>query len=168
MLRVHLLENKYHIEIYFLDIVIILDITITMNYTSVNYSFTVTLLPHMYKLNPEIQYDQTYLEVIKLLKGLNSTCSIIAELNKNYCIHYHGVITFHKKALNHMYDFKNAFRGEKNFGYVDIRQITDFPGWVEYLHKDVITTRKLICRPSIILDEKDLFEFADEFVNQKR
>lgn len=122
-------------------------------YTSVTYAITLTLRPHMYRLNPEIQYDHTYLEIMKTIKDLNTTCYLIAELNKNFNVHYHGKIQFHTKEYNHMFKFKNAFRSNKYIGYVDIRQVTDDKGWDDYLSKELVKTKTLLDRPPIIIDD---------------
>lgn len=121
----------------------------------------------MYKLNPEVQYDQTYLHVLNLLKGLNSIYTVICELNKNYNLHYHGTIQFFSKSLNHRFDFKNKFRNDKYIGYVDIRQITDGPGWTSYLKKELQETRQLVNRPSVLYDGMYLLNILDEFMVQQ-
>lgn len=134
-----------------------------MTYESVKYSFTVTLKPHMYRLNPEIQYDHTNCECITILQRLHTKFTVIVELNQNFNVHMHGAIMFLKKSKNHMFDFKNAFRNSKYFGYVDIRQITDFGGWKDYLQKDLAKTRILVGRPSVLHDDFELFTIFDEF-----
>lgn len=125
-------------------------------YQSVKYSFTVTLQNKMYVYKPEEQYDFTYLELIKRLKALGATFTIIAELTLNGNLHYHGIITFHQRSKSHSLDFKNVFRTSKIFGYSNIKQIEDYEGWVEYIIKELHNTKDILCRPPIVYDDNKI------------
>lgn len=121
---------------------------------SVMYSFTITLLPRLYKYSPEDQYDHTYMNVAEVLRGLSSRVELIAELTpKNMNVHYHGKIQFQESKEDCRKKFIDAFRGSKLVGFVSITQTEDDKGWYEYIHKDVVTTKKLIGRPPIILHD---------------
>lgn len=128
-----------------------------MSYKSVTYAFTVTLHPKLYTKSIQEQYDSTYLELAKRLKCLPAKVELIAEItpmNKN--IHYHGMIQFLAKSKDHILDFIDLFRQSKIFGYKNIKQIEDQPGWQEYIFKDILHTVTLLNRPAVILDEFDI------------
>lgn len=136
---------------------------------SVRYAYTITLLPKLYKLKPEEQYDKTYIEVVKTLKALNSTICTVAELTKNYNIHYHGVLqySFCDKKEDLMKKFYDIFRGHDKFGYVNIKQITDEPKWLEYMSKEIEGTECQINRKPIIIDEFDYYKKGmEEYISE--
>jgi len=121
---------------------------------SVLYSFTITLLPKYYKHSPEIQYDISVAHIVGTLRALSSSIDLIAELTpKNLNIHYHGKIQFADIKTDCRKRFIDAFRGHKYAGFVSIDQITDEPGWNEYILKETQTTRQMIGRPPIILHD---------------
>lgn len=142
--------------------------------SSVKYAYTITLRSQLYKLNPEDQYDKTYLHIASLLKGLICTVDLVAELTRSCNIHYHGIIQFNninsKQNLQLM--FRNIFRSDKYVGFVDIKQITDEEGWLNYIIKDIPSTRNSINRPPLILNEfndipYDEFELQFELINEQ-
>lgn len=106
---------------------------------SVRYSATVTLKPRLYQHRAEIQYDMTYPEIVKqlALTGIHKSV-IVAELTKNFNIHYHLTITvlLHTGCnINVMKKFVDSFRKSPVFGFVNIKQIEDEKGWIEYISK---------------------------------
>lgn len=121
---------------------------------SVKYSFTVTLQPKWFKFTATEQYDMTFTPLYQILSSLSARFGCIAELTKAFNIHYHGVITFNLDENNKLYmkAFNDAFRKSLFFGFVNIKQITDEQGWINYLKKDLLDTKKLINRPPIIND----------------
>ena len=119
---------------------------------SVKYSFTVTLKPNLFKDSAEVQYDKTYLTLVKHLMSLSKQFSVVAELTKNYNIHYHGIIRFVINHKNLMKRFVDSFRHNTCFGFVNIKQIVDEAGWVEYITKDIHSTRESISRPPVLMD----------------
>lgn len=123
--------------------------------TSVRYAATVTLRPQLYKYKPEEQYDRSYMEVAKMIKALDTRVDIIAELTKSFNLHYHLTIEFinFKPKSNLMLIFHNAFRNNKIFGFVNIRQIDNDIKWLEYIKKDLTITKNTINRPPVILNE---------------
>lgn len=130
--------------------------------SSVEYSFTVTLAPKTYRLTSTEQYDLTYMRVFKILRAIGKQVCIIAEQTKNFNIHYHGIINFEIKPgrrINFMKKFKDAFRNEPSFGFVDIKQILDQSGWNRYIVKELLQSRSEIDRPPIICDD---FAFSNE------
>lgn len=122
---------------------------------SVKYSFTITLKPNLFQYKAEEQYDKSYLTLVKHLMTLSKKFSVVAELTKNYNIHYHGIITFtlhEKQKSNFMKKFTDSFRKNTCFGFVNIKQITDEQGWINYITKDLKITRESICRPPVLID----------------
>lgn len=119
---------------------------------SVLYSVTVTLKKEMYRLTPEEQYDQTATELLRIIKGVGCTVTMVAELTSNFNLHYHLGLIFldHKDCLK---KWHNLFRRSKVFGYTCVKQVTHDAGWIEYISKDLTETRKSLGRPSIISDE---------------
>lgn len=125
---------------------------------SVEYSFTVTLHPKTYRFTSVEQYDLTYMRIFTLLRSIGHRVSIIAEHTKNFNIHYHGIITFEIKRgdrQNFLKLFKDKFRAEPMFGFVDIKQIQDSPGWRVYIIKELHQTRIDTNRPPIICDDHE-------------
>lgn len=138
-----------------------------MEYKSVDYSFTVTLKPIVCTAPPEYQYDRTYLEIIKRLRCLNCKITCVAELTKNYDIHYHGIISFNVLSKSYEKDFKDLFRSSRIFGYNYIKQIDDMPGWSQYIGKDLNSFRDIMNRPPILIDEYNIFEtIKNDFIRQ--
>lgn len=123
--------------------------------TSVKYAATITLQPKLYKYKPEEQYDKSYMHIAKQLMALGTKVDLVAELTKNYNIHYHLVIQFvnFKPKSNLMLMFHNAFRNDPIVGFVNIKQIEDEVKWLDYIMKDINITKETINRPPIILNE---------------
>jgi hypothetical protein len=96
------------------------------------------------------------LELVTRLKCLSSRVCLIAEITKyNANIHYHGLIQFLVKSVDHIIDFHNLFRNSKLFGFKNIKQIEDEDGWITYISKDLEHTKKVLCRPPIVIDDFD-------------
>lgn len=128
--------------------------------SSFEYAFTITLQPKLYVHDATEQYDLTFTKVIdELLKlcsrnlvtnDLNFSC--VAELTKSYNVHYHGIIKMRIEGKPCMKKFHDAFRASKIFGHVDIKQMTDQKGWIEYISKDLVDTQNMVGRPPILYD----------------
>lgn len=132
---------------------------------SVRYAATITLKPRMYQYKAEQQYDMTYPDLIKHLECNGFTeYTIIAELTKNYNIHYHMTITFKNIKLNNMKKFVDTFRKSQVFGFVNIKQIDDEPGWQEYISKQFEEFKQSTDRRPVI---KDKFNYYDETIYAK-
>lgn len=127
---------------------------------SVRYSYTITLKPVLYKFKAEEQYDKTYCRIATEL-GSFSTFTLIAECTKGFNVHYHGTISFNECTKNCMKKFVDYFRGDKEIGYVNIKQITDEPGWIDYISKSIKDTCIALNRRPIIMDDFDYFTSDD-------
>lgn len=147
---------------------------------TIEYAFTVTLRPKMYSYPAS---DQLALTARKLvlelgsLAGSNDFC-VIAELTKTYNVHYHGIIRFPLgRFVRPMEAFHNFFRklyastphngcfaqgGSKG---IDIRPVSDFNGWKEYLCKDMKESKVILKTGPIIYNGNKLFT-DDEYYLQ--
>jgi len=129
------------------------------------YFFTLTLQPKYYKYKPEEQYDMTYMSIFQTIWALGSNIAIIAELTKNYNIHYHGLIDSEGYS-NLVKYFRDAFRNHKYVGYISIEQVVNEPKCKEYIIKDLMHTKEQISRPPIIVDELNLVVAALDGLKQ--
>lgn len=131
--------------------------------TSVRYSLTVTLKPLQYKEFAEKQYDNTCMYLINKLTMLNCQYTLVAEMTKACNIHYHGTIEFLKchKNQHHRKYLIDHFRNDKMIGYVCMKQITDEPGWIEYIKKDIVGTTEVLNRRPILKDDFDYFDMDE-------
>lgn len=125
---------------------------------SVEYAFTLTLKPKIFAQEPEDQYDKTSAHASARLKTLSDQFTLIAELTKNYNIHYHGIIKFPLSKKDLMKEFYKCFRTDLIIGFVNIRQIDDMPKWTEYISKDLDRTCKAINRRPLIYDNLCIFD----------
>lgn len=129
---------------------------------SVRYSFTITLKPSLYNVPASVQYDKTYDELYKhLCQNFNVKLTLVAELTRNYNIHFHGTIVFiminvHK--YNVMKRFVDSFRKSKIFGFVNIKQIEDEPGWIDYISKGFHDFTRDTNRRPILQDDFDYWK----------
>lgn len=106
-----------------------------------DYAFTITLKPKMF-VHPLKKQLALTKDVLKELFSL--TCAqytLVAEVTKNFNIHYHGIVNFHVINEFHNSDhyicmFKDCFRKSSQFGYTVVKVIDDFPKWSAYILKD--------------------------------
>lgn len=129
---------------------------------SVEYAYTLTLKPKAFAQEPEDQYDKTSAHASARLKTLSDQFTLIAELTKNYNIHYHGIIKFPLSKKNLMKEFYKCFRTDLIIGYVNIRQIDDKPKWLEYISKDLSKTKEVIGRRPLVYDSMDNYDVNDK------
>lgn len=134
--------------------------------TTVRYAATITLKPRMYQHRAEQQYDMTYPDIVKHLECNGwKNYSIVAELTKNYNVHYHLTITFPIAVVvpkvNYMKKFVDSFRKSQVFGFVNIKQIDDELGWITYMSKDLQQFIDSTGRRPIIKDDYNYFTEKD-------
>lgn len=123
-----------------------------------DYFFTVTLRPNMYRFTADEQFDKTHGELIIMLKILSEKFTLVTELTKSLNIHWHGIIRLGDKKS----PFVNIFRGDKQFGFVQLSPITHSEGKVyEYLRKDLANTVKDLNRRPILSDDYKVFSVSD-------
>lgn len=131
---------------------------------SVDYTFTITLQPKLYKQEPEQQYDLTYNHVRQTLVKIAREFTLVSELTKNYNIHFHGIINFTSvPKTDYRKLFYKVFRNDTLVGFVNIKQMTDYPGWKEYISKDIKTFTESVNRRPIIWDDYEVFSSDQRF-----
>lgn len=128
------------------------------------YAFTVTLRPRLFTEPAEVQYDITNLPIREKLHHISGNFTVIAEMTANKNIHYHGIIVYPtgycRDVIKH---FKDYFRKDKMFGFVDIKIMDDEGGWIEYISKELQITASVVQRRPILFDALDAFP-TDHFV----
>lgn len=128
---------------------------------SVLYSFTITLKPLMFKKEPEDQYDYVIPEIVGIMNMISLKYSMVVELTKSYNIHLHGVIQFNLTDTPCIKRWYKAWRNQPRIGFTNIKQITDFEGWKEYITKSFKETMDNINRRPIIKDDLELWTPID-------
>lgn len=125
---------------------------------TVQYAFTITLSPKVYKHTAEEQYDKTR-RLIDEWEGYGVRITAIAELHTNFNLHYHGVVCYdydqvkalckdpRKLFFDHLR--KYPFVGRQ----VKLKDIDDWPGWVEYLTKALVQTDSALGRFPVVRDD---------------
>lgn len=131
-----------------------------------DYFFTVTLQPRMYKEDIDKQFDKTKNELLVLLKILSDKITLVTELTKAFNVHYHGIIQLNGSKRK----FVNMFRGDKQFGFVNLSPIKSEQKVFEYISKDVRFTYDELERRPILRDDYKVFsmrqhlKFAEYFI----
>lgn len=132
---------------------------------SIDYAFTVTLQPKLFKQEPEHQYDLTYNHVRQMIGKISRKFTLVSELTKSYNIHYHGIISFtitpELKDCRKL--FYKTFRNDIFVGFVNIKQIDNYPKWSEYISKDITQQTVSINRRPIIWDDYEIFSSDQRF-----
>jgi len=129
---------------------------------SVDYALTITLLPKIYKYEPEQQYDLTYDHILRKLKSLTNYFTLVAEVTKSINLHMHCIIKF-PLIKGKLWDkeIKKLFRQDPFVGFTCMKQVEDFNGWVEYVRKDLDKSLQYLNRRPIIYDTYDVFDLKD-------
>lgn len=130
------------------------------------YAVTFTLSRILRKLSSEDQYDvirnHIYDDHKPLFHGWKLT--LICELTRSFDVHLHGImniefmklpIKYWRKPERHIQDIvKN---NPKLLGFCCLKQMTDYNGWVSYFSKSLKDTKDILSRPSIIVDQFNVF-----------
>lgn len=135
---------------------------------SQRYAFTVTLKPSQFNKNAEDQYDDCIKDIESKLTSVCAHVTVVAELTKNCNIHFHGIADFdlnHPNLIKKFHDhFRcrclNKYKCKCKFGFVNIKQMDNENGWVEYIRKDLKTTYEAIARRPIIKDDFNIFPLS--------
>lgn len=117
---------------------------------SVEYSFTITLLPKLYRLEPEVQYDRTFETIYETLSSITDKLTLIAECTKSMNIHYHGIIKFPQPFVKKQ--FFKCFRNDAFIGFTNLKQIDKFDGWVTYIKKSFSEFVEEVGRRPVVYD----------------
>lgn len=136
---------------------------------TVRYAFTITIKPNHYRFNLEQQYDLTSDILIKDLSNMGiCKVTLVAESTSNLNLHYHGTISFticknicSRIKFSVRKKFIDSFRSSKLFGFVTILEITDEPGWINYINKQFQEFTDLSGRRPILKDDFNYFNPTD-------
>lgn len=118
-----------------------------------DYFFTITLKPTMYKHTIDIQFDQTYMDLIVLLKLISNKITMVVELTKALNVHYHGVIRLNCSRIK----FVNLFRKSKEIGFVNISEVKDLQKVAVYMEKDLKTTKEELHTQPILINQYNFY-----------
>lgn len=129
---------------------------------SIDYAFTITLKPAMYKKTFERQLHETAGGLIKIFKDCK--ISMVAELTQTFNIHYHGIISFDLEVHGNdpVKVFFDRLRPFSKIGKSECKQLIHYETWTTYLNKDV----KYNCTHrfnAIIIDDYDILQLRDEY-----
>lgn len=140
--------------------------TTPVEYT-VGYCITLTLKPKLYVATPENQVDYSDL-FIRFMEAKGAKLTLVAELTKQYNIHYHGYIELPKKLsknpIKYIYD---VLRKMEYYGFTCIKPCTDYEGWYQYMIKDYYHTKDNININPILLDGLDEYEEIRNVLKEK-
>lgn len=138
-----------------------------------DYAFTITLKPPLYRFNLREQIEKTKDKLLKMTNYV-AKLTLVAEVTKNLNVHYHGIVAFEKEDQYHGCSeqycaaFKDVFRKSKDFGFICIKPIDNFPKWVAYILKDRKRTFALTRTHPLLCDGHELenmFERAELRIN---
>lgn len=118
------------------------------------YELTVTLKPIHYKLTP---YEQHYLATCAFNRmKMNQRSSGIAELTQTQNVHYHFIVEI--SNLEDKKDFCNLLRKEnKIFGRTELKLVKWETSYIEYMRKDITTTRYVLGVDPVVCDKFGIF-----------
>jgi len=126
------------------------------------YAFTQTLNSKVFGrvLAPD-QYDKTAYHLSQVYNSATGgACTVVCELTEAGDCHYHGFLTAPGLSLYKVqYRLSQRLKACKFFGFKKIKLVDDFPGWKEYIMKDVVKTAELLGRRPIVEDKLGLIPF---------
>lgn len=138
---------------------------------SVCYAITHTIPPLLCKMNPDlVQYDLLFSELNEI-KLMDARITFITEYTKCGNLHFHGIINFElPKRGSCMNRYKQHFKDKrlsKYFGYMEMKQIDDYDGWLNYIIKDLqLTYDKLEHqRYPVVRDDFGIFDGTKWSIN---
>lgn len=116
------------------------------------YEFTLTLKPVMYKFTAQQQFDKTKNILIKILSKY--TCSAVAELTQENNVHYHVLIELKNHEIRDQ--LLNSFRGFLIWGRKSCSQLMNYPKYVTYMLKSISTVWPIIKGYPLIIDDLNI------------
>lgn len=125
-----------------------------------DFSIVLTLKPYMYVHAPKTQFSMTEDELWKACQGYK--CTFIAELTKEYNIHYHGIIYF--EDGKHRARWLNRLRKCKSFGRKYIENIVNDKLHMDYIAKDIALTESIIEQFPVVRDSYDVLLRKNELI----
>lgn len=122
---------------------------------SYDIALTVTLKSKHRSIDAEAQFALTRRGILEKLRNCKST--VIAELTRNFDIHYHAILSIPLDKTNGKHPLryiKDIFRSE--YGLTCVKQVDNYEGWIDYLKEDIDETSRVIY--PILKDDYDIFE----------
>lgn len=143
--------------------------------TTTSYHVTITLKPSLYQYQPSVQMDKTkelILDIFKKLSFVNLI--IVAELTKSFNIHYHCMASFSPERYKDKvipYYVANAFRKQKNIGFIKCDVIVNENNYKQYMLKDITKFLYITGIHPRIVDTYQIFpndyDFALQYIEYK-
>lgn len=113
------------------------------------YEFTITLRPTMYKFNATKQFELSWRIIRDRLQDIEKV-SCVADLTKAHNIHYHCIIDLpNRKAIDKLL---NKFRGSQIIGSLHVSQLINNTKWKNYMSEKVKPTKDIITQSPVIRD----------------
>lgn len=107
---------------------------------------TLTLQPRWYRFEPDEQLAlfMAHFQLKYATKPWLKS-SVIAELTNRKNVHFHCLFSINeKKLIASKYSLKtvitNLFRRDRFIGFIQVTDIVNLAGWVEYMRKDMQTS----------------------------
>lgn len=129
---------------------------------SVDYAITLTLKPVIYRHAPEKQFSLVSENIRNNFPNCQFT--IIAELTKQYNIHFHGFIKVDLNKIN-IHPEKYLFdriRKYSALGFAVIKQVTEYNVWKDYILKDKKNTESILNLDPVVRDDYGLKDPQEE------
>lgn len=105
---------------------------------SQQYAITITLNPSLFHLATQFQRNAIQGVLNGIVQNGDAQLSLICEMTQSYNIHLHGFvkipITKSKKSVIHQ--IHNIFRDLKDIGYICVKPIDKYIGWLSYCLKE--------------------------------
>lgn len=100
------------------------------------FAVTLTVKPKLYRLPAEDQYKLVKEAVMGLFKQRNPKVTLIAEVTKQFNIHFHALLQWdYASGVNYPRWFHNEALKYKDLGFTCVKQAQDVDGWLTYISK---------------------------------
>lgn len=135
-------------------------------YRSQQYSLTLTLKPYLYKETAINQLLQSQDSIITVLKNPSLNCDglVVAELTKQFNIHYHGYIYFNTKLKYPQEHLAHLIKQLKPIGRFEIEPVSNQLIWEKYCIKELYKTADILSiKTPIIFNQRDKTKTYDFF-----
>lgn len=129
---------------------------------SCDYALTVTLKPDTNGTPARYQMRKFAPKLSSALIGTHAT--VIAELTANKNVHFHVLL---KVDLNKLPPKTTPIKHISNllkedFGFIKLKQCTDYPGWTTYMQKQMFQTSYYI--HPVVQDDYDMLGLPDMLI----
>lgn len=125
---------------------------------STDLAFTITLKPTEYRHTYQEQYKGTAHILTSIFDSNGCKYSMVAELTKQYNIHYHGIM---KVPLERGRDscawFFDRLRKLTCFGRSECEQVMNYDKWTKYIAKDIKRDLDIV---TVIKDDYNILDIT--------